>query len=213
MCHNLRSVKGSTRKLWERQDAHDGDRARLFHAVAAHIDATAVLYPGSWVDIAASIVWPDVTYVDTDGNAERFFADSAGVDELLVEAGTANRRWRFVPSDYTEPLPLGEGEVDLLLSFYAGFVSEQCTEHLRIGGWLLATASHGDAAMASIDPRYRLVGVVVRSGDGYRVHDEDLERYMVPKTPVVVTKDLLHERGRGVGWTRPAAAYLFQRVG
>ena len=84
MCHNLRSVKDSTRKLWERQDAHDGDRARLFHAVAAHIDATAVLYPGSWVDIAASIVWPDVTYVDTDGNAERFFADSAGVDELLA---------------------------------------------------------------------------------------------------------------------------------
>lgn len=49
---------------------------------------------------------------------------------------------------------------DLLISLYAGFVSEHCTCHLRNGGLLLVNSSHGDAAMASIDDRYRLVGVV-----------------------------------------------------
>ena len=50
-------------------DKHDGDRLRLFAAVADHLDAAAALYPGSHLDIAASVVFPDVTYVDVDRRA------------------------------------------------------------------------------------------------------------------------------------------------
>ena len=43
--------------------------------MASFIDAERALYPGSYVDLAPSFVWPSVTYVDTDRRAAQFFAD------------------------------------------------------------------------------------------------------------------------------------------
>ena len=139
-----------TRRLWEKQDQHGGDRLRLFTAVADALDVATVLYPGSYVDLAPSFVWPSVAYVDIDRRAGQFFGDESGVQQLLVEhdADPATHPVRFIEADYTDPLSLHDGEFDLLISLYAGFVSEACTRHLRVGGTLLVNPSHGDAAMA-----------------------------------------------------------------
>ena len=157
-----RIVQERTRRLWEKQDRHHGDRHRLFLAVAEAIDVERALYPGSYVDLAPSFVWPSVTYVDIDRRAGQFFGDGVGVQELLVEHGVTpnSHSVRFIAADYTDPLGLDEGEFDLLISLYAGFVSAACTRHLRVGGTLLVNSSHGDVAMASIDPRYRLSAVM-----------------------------------------------------
>jgi hypothetical protein len=200
--------------MWEQQDRHRGDRHRLFAAVASFVDADRVLYPGSYVDISPSFVWPSVTYVDIDRRAGRFFDDRVGVQELLVEHGVdpTSRTVRFIGSDYTEALDLGEVEFDLLISLYAGFISEACTHHLRVGGTLLVNPSHGDAAMASIDPRYRL-GAVVRSRSGeYAADARNLDTYLVPKRDVEVTRESLHASGRGVAYTKAPFGYLFERV-
>lgn len=207
-------VEDRTRRLWEKQDRHVGDRFRLFSTVATAVEAQRVLYPGSYVDVAPSFVWPDVVYVDVDRRAGQFFADTAGVDELLVEHGVdpTSRSIRFVEADYSEPLDLADGQFDLLVSLYAGFVSEACTRYLRIGGTLLVNPSHGDAAMASIDPRYRLRGVVTSGSGEYRVIESGLDEYLVPKSDAEVTTESLHASGRGVAYAKPAFAYLFERV-
>jgi hypothetical protein len=204
----------STDELWTRQNRHDGDRVALFRAVAGAIDATRVLYPGSWVDVAASFVWPEVVYVDTDRRAARFFADAEGVGRIVAanDPPTPEPSIEFIGTDFTTPIPLPAEHVDLLISLYAGFVSEHCTHHLRVGGTLLVNSSHGDAAMASIDPRYRLCSVVAKRRSGYVVTDGDLATFLVPKKPVEVTRELLHATGRGVAYTRSPAAYLFERV-
>jgi hypothetical protein len=200
--------------LWEKQDQHGGDRHRLFVAVAEAVDAARVLYPGSYVDLAPSFVWPSVTYVDVDRRAAQFFGDESGVEQLLVEqdADPATHRVRFIGADYTDPLDLDDGEFDLLVSLYAGFVSEACTRYLRVGGTLLVNPSHGDAAMASIDPRYRLTAVVTSLSGRYSVNSRHLDTHLVPKRDVVVTKDHLHASGRGVAYTKSPFAYLFERV-
>jgi hypothetical protein len=207
-------VQERTRRLWEQQDQHGGDRYRLFDAVAEAVDVATVLYPGSYVDLAPSFVWPSVTYVDIDRRAGQFFADEIGVRQLLVEhdADPATHRVRFIGADYTDPLGLDDDEFDLLVSLYAGFVSEACTRYLRLGGALLVNPSHGDAAMASIDPRYRLTAVVTSRSGGYAVTSRDLDSYLVPKRNVAVTKDHLHASGRGVAYTKSPFAYLFERV-
>lgn len=182
--------------------------------VADAVDVQTVLYPGSYVDIAPSLVWRSVTYVDVDRRARQFFADGVGVNELLTENGVdpETHEVRFVHADYTDDLDLAEDSFDLLVSLYSGFVSEHCTRHLRIGGSLLVNPSHGDAAMASLDPRYRLRGVVeVRSGR-YSVRTSDLAAHLVPKRDVEVTAELLHQTGRGVPYTTSPFAYLFERV-
>ena len=203
-----------TRRLWEKQDQHVGDRQRLFAAVAAAVDVTTVLYPGSYVDLAPSFVWPSVTYVDVDRRAAHFFADHEGTDELLRQhrADPADHSVRFVRADYQDPLELDECSFDLLISLYAGFVSEHCTRYLRVGGFLLVNPSHGDAAMASIDPRYQLSATVTSRSGRYSVSSNQLDTYLVPTREVEVTREHLHNSGRGIAYTRSPFAYIFQRI-
>lgn len=205
-------MREETSRLWSRQEQHTGDRERLFRAVAGHVDAVAVLYPGSYVDLAASFVWPSVTYVDVDRRAARFFDDAEGVAEILRghDVDPADRYWTFLGSDYTEPLAVPDASCDLLISLYAGPVSEHCTRYLRLGGLLLVNSSHGDAALASLDPRYALEAVVLSRPGGYVASTADLAGHLVPKRAVEVTRELIHETGRGVAYTRPAAAYVFR---
>ncbi|MDH3250580.1 MAG: hypothetical protein OEQ47_16545 [Acidimicrobiia bacterium] len=202
-----------TRALWDKQRQAVGDRRQLFTAVADTVQAAAVLYPGSYVDVTPSSVWPAVTYVDLDRRAARFFGDVDGIGELLIQHGADPSRHavRFIHGDYREPLGLDEDSFDLLISLYAGFVSEHCTPYLRVGGHLLVNASHGDAAMASIDHRYRLRAVVTSRDRTYRVTSRDLDSYLVPKRDVTVTRAHLHRTGRGIGYTKSPFAYLFER--
>jgi hypothetical protein len=202
-----------TAELWAKQDQHQGDRRRLFSAVAESVDASTVLYPGSYVDLAPSFVFDSVTYLDVDTRAARFFADTDGVREIVADHdGPADPDITFVHSDYSSALDVPDDHFDLLVSLYAGFITEHCTRHLRIGGTLLVNPSHGDAAMASIDPRYELAGVVNASGGQYRVGTNDLDTYLIPKKPQPVTVETLHETGRGVGYTKSPFAYLFTRI-
>lgn len=203
-----------TAALWAEQDQHPGDRHRLFQAVAEAVEAEAVLYPGSWCDVAASFVWPSVTYVDIDRRAVEFFDDAGGVRAITaaVDGAPADPGIRFVHADYTEPLPLDADSSDLLLSLYAGPVSRHCTRYLRVGGVLLANPSHGDVALASIDPRYELSGVVVSRGGDYRVTTGHLDSHLIPKKPVEITTELIERTGRGIAYTKPAFAYLFRRM-
>lgn len=178
------------------------------------MDASRVLYPGSYVDVAPSFVWPSVTYVDVDRRAARFFADADGVQDIIAEHDPPmpDPEVVFVAGDYTAELGLADGGFDLLVSLYAGFVSEQCTRYLSVGGALLVSPSHGDAAMASIDDRYALRSVVVHRDGEYSIRDDELSSYLQPKKPADVSRESLHRSGRGVAYTRSPFAYLFERV-
>ena len=211
---SLPDVPDTTRELWERQDQPVGDRLRLFAAVAGAMDVATVLYPGSYVDLAPSFIWPSVTYVDVDRRASRFFSDHEGVGELLTERGVdpGVHAFRFLHTDYQERLALEDRSFDLLISLYAGFVSEHCTRYLRKGGFLLVNSSHGDAAMASIDDRYRLSAVATSRAGDYRVRTSGLSEYLVPKREIEVTREYLHGTGRGIAYTKSPFAYLFERI-
>ena len=116
----------------------------------------------------------------------------------------------FLHADHQRSLDLAEHSFDLLISRYAGFVSEHCTRYLRIGRHLLVNSSHGDAAMASIDPRHGLKAVVT-TGEPHRVSSANLDSYLVPKRDVGVTKEHLHRTGHGIAYTRSPFASLFER--
>jgi hypothetical protein len=208
-------MRPTTEKLWAKQDQHRGDRLRLFAEVAGRFGTSRVLYPGSFVDVAASFVFPVVTYVDSDRRAATFFDDVEGVDEIVSanQASAGTRVVEFIAGDYRSDLGLTDESFDLLVSLFAGFISEHCTRYLRVGGYLLVNSSHGDAAMASIDRRYRLAAVIKSGGtNGYRIDDQELETYLVPRKPPPVTVERLHELGRAIAYTKSPFAYMFERV-
>ena len=206
-------MKSSTRQLWEQQDRHKGERKRLFTAVRAAVGGQTVLYPGSFVDVAASFAYPSVTYVDVDQRASRFFGDIDGVREIISsENGAANARIEFIHADYREDLGLVNRSFDLLISLYAGLVSEHCTQYLKDGAHLLVNPSHGDAAMASLDPRYELAAVVNSRSGSYQVSTDSLDTYLQPKKETSLTPDLIRDRQRGIAYTKSPVAYLFRRI-
>jgi SAM-dependent methyltransferase len=207
-------------ELWAKQDYHSGERAALLKAVAVVFpEVVRVLYPGCWVDVSASFVWPHVTYVDNDKAAARFFADAASVDALIEthhDGGGHNkaRMWEWVPHDYAAAsLPVGKpGSFDALLSFYAGPVTHSCARFVRPGGIIVANDSHGDAGVAAVTDGLRLVAVVLQLGPRtYSVTTSALSKYMVPKkaADAGLSRDELLARGKGVPFTVPAAAYVF----
>ena len=204
-----------TAKLWAAQDRHPGDRERLFRTVARSIDANKVLYPGSFVDIAPSMVFDNVIYVDNDKRFPKFFADESGVREIIDAHRDDDTKYKLqaIHADYTDDLDVRDRSVDLLISLYAGFVSEHCTRHLKVGGSLLVNASHGDASMASIDYRYELTGVITARDNRYLFATTNLASYFMPKKDEEVTAARLHELGRGVPYKKSAFAYLFTRTG
>ena len=200
-------------------DRHPGDRIRLFAAVRDFLpNASQVLYAGSYVDIAPSVWFDDVVYVDTDKRAARFFSEHRAVESLVaakrlsVRGGEGTASIDFHHLDYQTQLPIDDESVDVVVSLYAGFVSEHCTRYLRVGGHLLVNPSHGDVAMASLDDRYELVAVVNARDGKYRVSADKLDSYLVPKKPQTITVERLHELGRGIAYTKSPFAYVFQRV-
>lgn len=197
---------------WGQYRESIGDRSGLFAALVEAWPIETALYPGSYVDLSPSTAIPSVTYVDTDARAAKYFADHARVRGELdgrTRPGAAIRV-DFLSSDYTRPLAVTDGSVDLLISLYSGPVSDHCRRYLRRGGWLLANSSHGDASLAALDPTFRLVGVVECRGGRYSLGADGLEAYLVPKRPEAADGDLIRRAGKGIAYTRPAFAYLFQ---
>lgn len=189
------------------------ERLEMFEFLAKHFTIERVLYPGSFVHVTPSFIFPKVTYVDMDQRAKQFFTKQE-LQNLISEYKTYSQEAhvQFHYQDYTKCLPECEESFELLISQYAGFISQYCKRYLKISGWLLANNSHGDASMAHLDNDYELVAVVNRRGDKFSFSVNKLEEYFVPKKNMLVTKEYLEKIQRGIGYRKSAFAYVFRRV-
>lgn len=204
--------------LYEKYHASRQDeRLGLFDAVRAEFGVSRGLYAGCFVHVTPSFVIPEMHYADSDRNAKRFFSD--GSTREIVERNRTydeSPRLEFHFQDYRKQIPIDDGSVDLLISQYAGFVSEHCGRYLAAGGYLIANNSHGDAGLASCAPEFELVAVVNRRGERWSLDTKDLDDYFVPKSSAVPSDpaDLAnHIRGlgKGIGYTKSATDYVFRK--
>jgi len=189
------------------------ERLDLFKLLADHYPITTALYPGSYIHVTPSFVFSLAVYADMDKRARQFFDDPATLDFIAgrkqYEGDTSIT---FHSADYRAGLPETDGRFDLLISQYAGFISQPCKRYLKIGGWLLVNNSHGDASMASLDADYELAAVILGSEGHFRLSEQDLGAYFVPKNDTLITQDYIAQIGRGVGYQKSASHYLFRRV-
>lgn len=189
------------------------ERLELFQLLLEKYDINKVLYPGSFVHITPSFVFPIVTYVDSDKNARKFFSYpelNTFVDKH--KSYPQDSTMTFYAEDYTKFNAEPDQSYDLLISQYAGFISQHCKRYLKIGGILLVNNSHGDASMAYIDDDYEFQAVVIHRNERYRISDQNLDSYFVPKKPIELTKAYLEQIQKGIGYTKTASSYLFKRV-
>ena len=183
----------------------------MFEALSGNYAIKNVLYAGSFIHITPSFFFPNVVYVDSNTKAKSFFRNDEDVMRFIMERKKYEGKpaYRFIHADYTSPLDLGDQLFDLLISQYAGFVSQACKPYLKRGGPLLANDSHGDASMASIDDDYELVAVLLKKSETYHIVTQGLQKYLVPKKGAPPTKEHLLKTQRGIAYESPANSYVF----
>ena len=191
----------------------DYEQVDLFRLLKKTYGMMKVIYPGSYIHVSPSFIFSEVVYIDSDKNAKKFF----GSDELLPfiderKEYAEDPQITFLGVSYEHPVEEFRSQFDLLISQYAGFISDACKEYLRNGGYLLVNNSHGDAGLAALDEDYELISTVHKTRGTYRLSHTALEEYFIPKKDVVVTKELLYNTRKGVGYTKTAPLYVFQRI-
>lgn len=190
-----------------------GDRSGMYRALLEHWAPASALNVGSYLDLSPSTSIPSVTYVDTDRRAAKFFADHKRVMSELegATAPGAAPEITFLEADFTHTLAVADESFDLLIALYTGPAWDSCARYLAPTGLFLANSSHGDASLAALDPRMTLVGAIHHRNGQYRIDRSDLDHYLIPKKPETADADLIRASGRGIGYTKTAFAYLFQR--
>ena len=189
------------------------EREDLFKAILSNYSCRSVLYPGSFVHITPSFIFPEVIYVDNDSRAKKFFKNNDDVKKII----TLNKQYfeeskiTFFGQSYLKPIDIPECSVDLLISQYAGFISLYCKKYLKKGGILLVNSSHGDAAMANLDNDYKFIGVVKKQGKVHKISDNELDSYFIPKKPIKVTRSYLEKTKKGIAYTKSATSYIFEK--
>lgn len=195
---------------YEKQMQREG----LFEVVKQNYSIQSAMYPGSYIHISPSFFIPEVVYVDMDAKAKAFFTDPS-FREIIKEKKTYAKQAevRFHARNYTDLLPERKEFFDLLISQYAGFISQACKKYLRTGGYLLVNNSHGDAGVAHYDAGFELDSVIHARSGRFTLSRKDLEHYFIPKQPI--PEDALSyalARNRGIGYQKTASHYVFRKL-
>ncbi len=189
------------------------ERKELFILLRDTYKIKNALYPGSFVHITPSLVFSAVVYIDSDKNAKRFFDETQSIKQFIHQNKTYAKEsdYRFIHQDYAAPLELPTNYFDLLISQWAGPVSQACKKYLKRGGYLLANNSHADAGIAFLDEDYEFISAIHYSNPKYRITEKDLGSYFIPKSTGEVTKEALLKSGQGIGYKKTANAYVFRK--
>lgn len=184
-----------------------GNRKKLYHALQKAYDIKTALYPGSHIDIAPSLVIPNVTYIDNFKGAIKFFKSIEEITSFIKENKlySDEPEVEFIGQDYTKVIL--DRKYDLIISQYAGFVAQSTKQYLKKDGYLLCNDSHGDATLAYFDDDFEFIGVLNKA---YKIESTNLDSYFKLKNG----KDVdLHEvtlKMKGPKYTNRSENYIFR---
>ena len=207
--------------LSDYKNGHGGlhDLLSVFLRIQEGFDCKRVLYPGSYLHVTPSLVFPEVCYVDSLKDICKALANRALLEYIKSHKNySEDSRIRCYQEDYygfdSEP----EVSFDLLISLNAGFISQACKRLLRSGGLLLVNDGHHDASRAYVDPNYQFLGAF----EGEKLHletsEQKLSAYFKTTKFEPLTLEMVEVKvGRSASKTRfklavEAEAYLFQRT-
>jgi len=191
------------------------ERSGLFELLREKYKPTEVLYPGCSVHITPAFYFPHVVFVDRDPDTARFFADR----EAVIEMVTWRRIYRqapfiqFVDRDFTKPLPIRNGQFDLILALFTPGVSKACRSYLRPGGLLLSNNHRGDALDAVRDDELVLLGVIEMRRGMYRLVKASPGALPERERRASRPKRYLRQASGRVEYVEGEKYYLFERAG
>lgn len=191
---------------YEKYIAKIGDRKSLYRSVERTFKVKKALYPGSHIDISASLVIPNVTYIDNYKGTIQFFNHINEIKNYI----NLNKEYPeecsidFFGLDYNANVQIKK--VDMLISQFAGFVGQATKKHLKKGGILLCNDSHGDATLAYLDDDYDFIGVVESNN---AIITNGLEKYFKFTKERQIDVSLVLSKMKGPRYKYQPYSYIF----
>tara|TARA_R110001583_G_scaffold10417_12_gene47952 strand:- start:11001 stop:11633 length:633 start_codon:yes stop_codon:yes gene_type:complete len=185
----------------------------VFKAIFDKYSVSNVLYPGCFVHITPSFIFSEVVYVDNDGKANKFFSKKIWIAEMIKSRKQYDQEpnLEFISQDYNKALPYKNETFDLLISHYAGIISQPCKKYLKKGGLLLVNNSHADAGVAYLDEDYELIAAVLTNRKSL-ISEDKLGEFFIPKRDHKQTIETLIQSQKGIGYTKTANLYIFKKI-
>ena len=186
---------------------------QAFRVLNNRFSPRRTLYPGSWIHLTPSLVFPYVAYIDLSPK-------KITLDLLQYIEGHAEYQGKpkivFHQSDYKASFVEEKSSFDLLISLSSGFVSEACSSYLKKGGLLFANNEHYDASMAYVDSKFKAIGVfknpelLIRS-------KKEIESYFMTTRGIPITLEMVVENSKKAPskarhkLKKKSPLYLFQK--
>jgi hypothetical protein len=190
------------------------ERADLFKFILEEYHPREVLYPGCAIHITPAYFFPHIVFVDQDSEASKFFSNQ----EAILDWVNRHKKYQrssyiqFINQDFTKPLPVRNGEFDLLLALYTGSVSKACTTYLKVGGVLLTNNHQNDAVEAAQEDELSLIAIVRMRGGKYQYLDAKPGQYLRRKSQESRPKRYLKRISNGVKYVENESYYIFKKV-
>ena len=190
------------------------DRYDVFLEISKNFSIHKAMYPGSYIHITPSMIFPEVIYVDNFKKTESFFKNKLEILKYIEKQKIYKEKTTidFILNDYWNDLSVPKGYYDLLISQYAGFVSQACKKYLRKGGILLVNDSHGDATLAKVDSDFDFIGVLKHGHRSYQFTSKDLDQYFTFKRDRPIDIDKVKKTMKGPKYKTTCEYYLFEKI-
>lgn len=194
-------------------DGSSFDRYDVFLKICKIFSIKKALYPGSYIHITPSMIIPEVVYIDSVKNAKKFFKNDKDIIDFIDENKIykEDTKINFISSDYNKEIKLRD-DYDLLISFYAGFVSIACKKYLKKGGILIVNDSHGDATIAKLDTDFEFIGVMEYKQGEYKYIDFNLEKYFKFKRERKIDIEKVKKTMKGPKYKYLSEYYIFKKI-
>lgn len=194
------------------------DLLSVFRQVRERFGCKHVLYPGSYLHVTPSLVFPRVCYIDSLRNICRSLSNPGLLQYIHSHKEyPEDAEVECYEEDYSTFKSEPEASFDLLLSLNAGFISQACKRFLKPGGLLLVNDTHYDASRAYVDSDYQLLGVFEGEGQLLETSEQELGAYFQPIKGESLTLEMVEANAPRSPSKAPfklakqAAGYLFQR--
>jgi len=155
-----------------------------------------VLYPGSWIHLTPSLIFPYVVYVDSFSKMHSMLSDP----ELLKYIGNNSEIFgestiKVHQTDYKKRIDEEKKSFDLLISLNSGFVSQHCGSYLRKGGHLFVNNEHYDAIKAFVDENFKPIGIF-SSKLKLIQRENSIEEYFITKNDELINSEMVLENSK-----------------
>jgi hypothetical protein len=149
-----------------------------------------VLYPGSWIHLTPSLVFPFVVYVDFLPNTKKMLEDSELLEYIRLHSENSEPCIKKHETDYRKGIEEEKESFDLLISLNSGLVSQYCSQYLKKDGLLLANNEHYDAIKAFTEKNFRIMGVFSNFSE---LEQKNLEEYFMTRNNQLITSEMVTE--------------------